>query len=99
MLSDITTFLSSLWGIFTDVQVPLLGISFAQLWLGIFVVGVATIILRPLLGIGAGTLQNVASAGRRVASSARHRSEVRRRERAIAEYRERMLDAVKNRGK
>lgn len=63
------TFLADCWRMFTDVQVPGLGISFANLWLGIFVVGVATMILRPLLGIGFGAANNiftgVARAGKR----------------------------------
>jgi len=97
MLEEVTTFLAGIWSIFTENNVPILNISFAQLWLGIFVVGVSTIILRPLLGIGAGALQNVASIGRRTAYGIRHRSEVRRRERATAEYREKMLDIARNR--
>lgn len=62
-------FLADCWRLFTDVQVPILNISFAQLWLGIFVVGVSIVILRPLLGIGFGAANNifsgVARAGKR----------------------------------
>lgn len=63
------TFLADCWRMFTDVQVPGLGISFANLWLGVFVVGIAIVILRPLLGIGFGAANNIftgiARAGKR----------------------------------
>lgn len=54
-----TSFLASVWDLFTNVNVPVLNITFAQLWLGIFVVGVSIMILRPLLGIGAGAVNNI----------------------------------------
>lgn len=68
-MEEIKTFLADCWRMFTDVNVPGINISFAKLYLGIFVVGVATIILRPLLGIGFGGLSNlttgIARAGKR----------------------------------
>ena len=51
-MSDFTQFLSDCWRMFEEVQVPVLNISFAKLYLGVFVVGISIIILRPLLGIG-----------------------------------------------
>lgn len=51
-MSEFTTFLADCWRMFEDVQVPVLNISFAKLYLGVFVVGISIIILRPLLGIG-----------------------------------------------
>lgn len=44
------------WRAFTDLQHPLLHISFAQLIIGIFVVSLALKILWPLLGIGLNNL-------------------------------------------
>lgn len=49
---EFTTFLADCWRMFEEVQVPVLNISFAKLYLGVFVVGISIIILRPLLGIG-----------------------------------------------
>ena len=60
-MSEFTQFLSDCWRMFSDVQVPILNISFAQMWLGIFVVGISIVILRPLLGIGFGTANNIFS--------------------------------------
>lgn len=54
MLSDITGFLASIWSAFSNLQVPLLGISFATLYAGVFAVGFSILILRPILGIGEG---------------------------------------------
>lgn len=51
MISDITGFLASIWSAFSGLQVPLLGISFATLYTGIFVVCFSMLILKPILGI------------------------------------------------
>lgn len=51
MLSDITSFLASIWSAFSSLQVPLLGISFATLYTGVFVVVFSMLILKPILGI------------------------------------------------
>lgn len=51
-MEEFTTFLADCWNMFEQVQVPVLNISFAKLYLGVFVVGISIIILRPLLGIG-----------------------------------------------
>lgn len=60
-MQEFTQFLADCWRMFTDVNVPIINISFAKLYLGIFVVGIATVILRPLLGIGFGGASNLAS--------------------------------------
>ena len=71
-----TTFLAGVWELFTSVTVPGINISFAQMWLGVFVVGLSISILRPLLGIGAGAIKNILHAGKRGYDRAyvRHRS-------------------------
>lgn len=51
-MSEFTAFLADCWRMFEQVQVPVLNISFAKLYLGVFVVSISIIILRPLLGIG-----------------------------------------------
>lgn len=51
MLSDITSFLATIWSAFSNLQVPLLGISFATLYTGIFAVAFSMLILKPILGI------------------------------------------------
>ena len=51
-MSEFTQFLADCWRMFEEVNVPILNISFAKFYLGIFVVGVSIMILRPLLGIG-----------------------------------------------
>ena len=51
-MEEFTTFLADCWNMFEEVNVPVLNISFAKLYLGVFVVGISIIILRPLLGIG-----------------------------------------------
>lgn len=72
-LTLITSFFSSLWDLFTDVQVPLLGISFASLWIGVFIVAFSITLLRPVLGIGAGALntlsKGISRAGRSISRS------------------------------
>lgn len=60
-MDEIRTFLADCWRMFTDVTVPGINITFAQLYLGVFVVGIATVILRPLLGIGFGGASNITS--------------------------------------
>lgn len=60
-MSEFTQFLADCWRMFTEIQVPILNISFAELWLGIFVVGISIMILRPLLGIGFGSVNNIFS--------------------------------------
>lgn len=54
-------FLASTWDLFQRTPVPGLNLNFAQLWLGVFVVGISIVILRPLLGIGFGTANNIVS--------------------------------------
>lgn len=63
-MSELTQFLSDCWRMFTDVEVPGIGITFAQLYLGVFVVGLSIAILRPLLGIGGGFINLISGAGK-----------------------------------
>lgn len=51
-MSDFTSFFADIWRLFQEVNVPVLNISFADLWIGVFVVSISIVILRPLLGIG-----------------------------------------------
>lgn len=89
-MSEFSQFLADCWRMFTDVQVPILNISFAQLWLGIFVVGVSIVILRPLLGIGFGAANNIftgiARAGKRGYDNASSKSRAAARERYNNSY-------------
>lgn len=67
-MQEFTQFLADCWRMFQDVNVPILNISFSDLYLGIFVVGIAIAILRPLLGIGGGAvnmLQGLGSSAKR----------------------------------
>lgn len=74
MLRDVMVALSQVWDLFEEVQVPGLGISFASLWLGSFVVMVSIVILRPLLGIGAGASRLISGVGKRAISHRRRGS-------------------------
>lgn len=76
MVGQISQVLASFWNLFTQVQVPGLGIPFSVLYLGVFAVAVSIKLLAPLLGIGG----NVARGPVRVGRTVRH--EARRRERA-----------------
>lgn len=58
-MSEFSQFLSELWRIFDEVQVPGIGISFAQLWVGCFVLAFAVTILRPIFGLGASAVSGV----------------------------------------
>lgn len=51
-MSEFTTFLADCWRMFEEITVPVLNISFAKLYIGVFVVCISIMILRPLLGIG-----------------------------------------------
>lgn len=55
-LQQILGTFAQFWRAFTDLEHPLLHISFAQLVIGIFVVSLALRILGPLLGIGLSNL-------------------------------------------
>lgn len=48
----LVTTLSKVWEMFEQVNVPILGISFARLYLSVFVINLSTVILRPILSIG-----------------------------------------------
>lgn len=64
-------FLSGVWELFSQTPVPGLGISFASLYLGAFVVMISIVILRPLLGIGSSIVHSRSSTNR-AKSIARH---------------------------
>lgn len=64
-MADLTQFLADCWRMFTEVDVPGIGITFGQLYLGVFVVGISIIILRPLLGIGGGFVNLMTGAAKR----------------------------------
>lgn len=59
MIQLVTTFLAGIWDLFEQTSVPGLNLSFAQLYLGVFVVSVSIMILRPLLGIGASVVHMI----------------------------------------
>lgn len=64
-MSEMTQFLADCWRMFTEVQVPGINISFGELYLGIFVVGISIMILRPLLGIGGGFINLMTGTAKR----------------------------------
>lgn len=76
MIGQITQVFASFWTLFTQVQVPGLGIPFSVLYLGFFAVSVSIKLLAPILGLGG----NVASGPVRLGRSVRN--EAHRRERA-----------------
>lgn len=75
-MREVMVALSQIWQLFEDVQVPGLNISFATLWLGAFVVMISIVILRPLLGIGAGASRLIFGVGKRGFSSIRRKKKV-----------------------
>lgn len=76
MVGQISQALASFWQLFTQVQVPGLGIPFSVLYLGVFAVSVSIKLLAPILGLGGNVARGPVRAGRSV------RNEARRRERA-----------------
>lgn len=76
MIGQITQTMASFWQLFTQVQVPGLGIPFSILYLGVFAIAVSIKLLAPILGLGG----NVASGPVRIGRAARN--EAHRRERA-----------------
>lgn len=57
-MQTVFSVLSMAWGFFSQVQCPFLGISFASLFLGVFVVGFSIRLLKPLLGLGSHSLSD-----------------------------------------
>lgn len=51
-MREIGQLFASFWNLFANLEVPLLGISFATLYTGAFVVVFSIMILKPILGIG-----------------------------------------------
>lgn len=70
MLGQITQTLASFWNLFSEIQVPGLGISFSVLYLGIFAIAVSVKLLAPLLGLGG----NVARGPVRIGRASRRQS-------------------------
>lgn len=70
MLGQITQTLASFWELFSQVQVPGLGISFSVLYLGVFAVSLSIKLLAPILGLGG----NVARGPVRIGKAARRES-------------------------
>lgn len=79
MISEFTSFFAALWSIFEDVTVPILNISFAQLWIGLFVCGLSCSILMPLIGIGGGAAEGISGAAKRGANSIRSKNRAKKR--------------------
>lgn len=70
MIGQITQSLASFWNLFSQVQVPGLGISFSVLYLGMFAIAVSIKLLVPILGIGG----NVARGSVRIGRASRART-------------------------
>lgn len=64
MLGQITQTLASFWNLFSEVQVPGLGIPFSVLYLGIFAIAVSIKLLVPILGIGGNVARGPVRIGR-----------------------------------
>lgn len=64
MLAQITQTLASFWNLFSQVQVPGLGISFSVLYLGMFAIAVSIKLLVPILGIGGNVARGPVHIGR-----------------------------------
>lgn len=76
MVGQISQVLASFWNLFTQVQVPGLGIPFSVLYLGVFSVALSIKLLAPILGLGGNVARGPIRTGRGI------RAEARRRERA-----------------
>lgn len=76
MVGQISQVLASFWQLFTQVQVPGLGIPFSVLYLGVFAISVSIKLLAPILGLGGNVASGPLRAGRSI------RNEAHRRERA-----------------
>lgn len=72
-LRAITNFFAQIWEVFT-VNHPLIGIPFSVIYLGVFAVAFGIMILRPILGIGAGVVNDISRSGNNAVRSARARA-------------------------
>lgn len=88
MIGQISHTLASFWNLFTQVQVPGLGIPFSVLYLGIFAISVSIKLLAPILGIGGNVAQGPVRAGRAIRSgrSRRRREEYARQQSENTHY-------------
>lgn len=73
MVGQISQTLASFWQLFTQVQVPGLGIPFSVLYLGIFGIAVSIKLLAPILGLGGNVARGPVLLGRSVRNEARRR--------------------------
>lgn len=64
MLGQITQTLASFWNLFSQVQVPGLGVPFSVLYLGMFAIAVSIKLLVPILGIGGNVARGPVRIGR-----------------------------------
>lgn len=64
-LNAITGFFAQIWQIMT-INHPVIGIPFSVIYLGAFAIGFGIIILRPLLGIGAGAIGDITGSAKRI---------------------------------
>lgn len=76
-LNAITAFFRNVWEVFS-IEHPLLGIPFSVIYLGAFAVAFSIVILRPILGIGSGVVDNISASGRSAVRSARSRNRSRK---------------------
>lgn len=76
-LQAITSFFRQVWNVFT-IDHPLIGIPFSVIYLGVFAIAFSIVILRPLLGIGGGVIDNISSSARNARRSAISRSKARK---------------------
>lgn len=65
------TILGQIWNGIFGLQSPFWGLTFKQIFVGLFVVLISIRVLFPLLGLGAGVLNNVSSLASRRAKSSR----------------------------
>lgn len=76
-MTEITGLFASFWQVFSELEVPLLGIKFSTLYLGIFAVTFSLIILRPILGLGNAFAHNRINLTSRVSRGSRNRGDKR----------------------
>lgn len=71
-LNQITAFFARVWEVFS-VNHPILGIPFSTIYLGAFAVSFSIIILKPILGIGAGTITDISRSARTTRNNLRNK--------------------------
>lgn len=71
-LNQITAFFARVWEVFS-VNHPILDIPFSTIYLGAFAVSFSIIILKPILGVGAGTITDISRSARTTRNQIRNR--------------------------